>query len=208
MSRAASEFSPTKQLVTPSHEAFIYVMFVNNQVRWGAAFEHYKKKADWSANLPKQVKKSTNERGERIKAVDPFYDAKFTCSDSGQNRFGTFSQEGIDLYKQMTAEIKEDRRGENRAEEIMELEKMVLNAIRKDHKVSGDGGAKRKTKNAGDGACKKRHPAEEVEDLVDEDEDMDQTEILDLTDIDGPHYAAMAVHHAEQIAANGNATHV
>lgn len=185
VSKATSTYSPKKQLVTPSYEAFIYVMFVNNKERWTAAFEHYKERGNWTANLPKQVKKTTNARGERVKQEDPFYDAKFTCSDSGQNRFGTFSQEGIDLYKKLKNDIREDRANEKRAAEIKELEMKVLSVIRRQYNISGECGAKRKTKNTGEGASKRRRSEKELDGLVDDDDDMDPDEQqVDLAEVD------------------------
>jgi hypothetical protein len=108
-----------------------------------------------------------------VTPADPYseHDARFTKSDGGQNKNGSYSDEGKKIFAETLADIKKSRK-ENK-EAIKNLEKLAVEKIRLAHKLKESTSNKRK-KEAGDGpATKKTKYAldeSDDEDLSDEEE--------------------------------------
>ena len=96
MSTAESIHAPGKKLITASTEAFAYAYYDNNLDKWQATCEYYRDEGDYNKKIPDKK----DEKNER------YYKAKYTSMESGHKRFGTFSDEGLEVFNKVRHEIK------------------------------------------------------------------------------------------------------
>lgn len=149
MSKAVTVFEPgNKKLFTASTEAFILVLWDNNLSRWNATGDYYKEHNDYSMKLPDPIAKVPGQP----KQPDPMHDAKYTATDQGQSKYGTFADEGLEKFAKWVDTIKQVRK-EN-PKNYYEIETMMLGNLQHEKKIDPNKGnnKKRGGKNAGDGA--------------------------------------------------------
>lgn len=123
-----------KVLVTVTSEAFGWLVYANCREKWLRYFE-YKKQHGKNAEIPKT--------GD---AAIPFK-GKFTDSKLGQVKYGGWSDEGYSYFEQYKTELKTFRRMDKAADYA--TMKKVLNLVRTEMGITGDGTKKRKRKSKG-----------------------------------------------------------
>ena len=105
---AVTSFTSGKSLTTPQHEAKGILVWANNMEKWI-------KQAAWMEK----------NQGKKL----PIKGGKYTATDSGQNEYTAWSDEGLQLYKDTKKKVKEAW-GEEHQDKIMALEKKTLAALR------------------------------------------------------------------------------
>ena len=174
---AKSSFVANKAMMTPSHEAFFYCTFLNIEWKLGNVIEYWKDPTvGWFTNLPPAMKKAEIEALDDKR--DPYYWARFTSSDAGQSKYGTYSAEGLKIFEDTLKAIKVDRKGN--PDKCKKLEKKALKMLQEKNKLSGAG--KRKAKNAGDGASKTKKNKLSL--ALEDEEDDDVSDFVDSDDED------------------------
>ena len=112
--------NPSKLAVTPSTEAFVYVIWDNCYNRWNAQYKWkyidgntgsiptYKKKERWT--LP--------------------YKGKYSDNCIGQSTYESWSTDGIDLYEEFSEEVRENR--EKNHDHLVSIEKTMTKILQED----------------------------------------------------------------------------
>lgn len=136
-------------LVPPSTEAFLCVLLENCHPKWVWMCEEIKKDS--------KVDFTTKDMKEHEMMKSTLY----TCSDSGQQRFGGWSDEGLKRFSTLTKAIKEARS----TPKSLEIEKKILDTIREKAGIkSGSAAEEHKKKRR-----KKGEKKEEVEIVFDDE---------------------------------------
>jgi len=138
----------TKQLFTPSTEAFMFIMFKNCHAKWTKVMEYYKKEGSYTKNMPERMTKKQKEEAGR---KDEMHDALYSDANAGQKRFGSFSKEGVDEFKALTLEITNGRAEKDVLAEMHKVEKAFLNSYQKkckDEGKKGDSSGKKRKRSA------------------------------------------------------------
>lgn len=93
-------------LFTAHHEAFIVTQYANNVDRWTARFEYFTREGIdvIAGKLPSRVPKQNG-----AKVPDPIHDARFSVNDAGQERFETYSEEGLKFFLKIFGNIRKAR---------------------------------------------------------------------------------------------------
>ena len=110
---------PQLQLMTPSTEAFIYILYDNMVEVYQSQINYFKQQGQWFANLP--IRKDNKEH-----AV--YADGKYTKRKQGTEKFGTFSAAGYKEWSRVRALIKQRR--SNHPKEVERCDKAMMNSYR------------------------------------------------------------------------------
>lgn len=129
------------QLFTITTEGFLLIMAKNNWSRWKAMCKFWENCGDWGATLPVVL---TDEKLAAAKAKDPNYvqdpvaiacaHAEYTSSTSGQQKDGTFSDEGKEKFAKYCKEIKKNRK--KRKIQIVAFDEQVLKMVREEKGIT------------------------------------------------------------------------
>lgn len=129
----------------------IALTFENNEGRWGETVKYYEEENDWGCELRKQRKLESG----KVDPDDPLFKAKFTSRHGGQQRYGSFSLEGVKTYKSYCHDVRTYRR--DNAEEFLANEIAIHAKLREMHGVKGDAPPK-KTKKTSSGRARVEKP--------------------------------------------------
>ena len=100
-------------LVPPSSEAMTYVLYVNCYPKW-REFYKWRHVENNKGNLPKYTKKDDSTK--RFMAV-------FSNNCSGQEKFGGWSEDGVNLFDDITEQVAKNRK--DRKAEILKIDEEV-----------------------------------------------------------------------------------
>jgi hypothetical protein len=158
-------------LFTPPHEAFIVTMHANNEDRWKARIEYLKEEGldIVSGKFPKRKAKVDEE-----KVPDPLHDARYSRSDAGQERFDTFTEEGLTFYMETIEAIRDAKRDQDNARDMKVLEMRFLEHLQKKFaKDLESATSKSKKRKLGETALLKKNKRKSLGSMaaLDEDED-------------------------------------
>jgi len=173
-------------LFTPPHEAFILTMYANNEDRWKARIDYCVANGVdiASGKFPKRKGKV-----DGVKVPDPLHDAKFSRNDAGQERFDTFSEEGLQFFVDTTNMLREARTDKTTAVERKTFELTFLTHLQEKYAKELEAAtSKSKKRKLGENALQKKNKRKslgsmaglaEDEELLDVDlwaeEDSDET---------------------------------
>ena len=103
-------------------EALIYVMLVNNQDKWKNNIEWYIDKKGGKGNFKHPLPKLATKTSDGDAGAEKHHDAKFTSKVQGQSKYGTLSDDGLDLYEDTTMKLLDRRTGDT-GKRMRKLEK-------------------------------------------------------------------------------------
>ena len=164
LSTHAPPEKPKEVYITPSTEAWGLLLIENCRERWPKLMAQ---KAESSAQIV-YVKSSKTQVKPGTIAInvsdDPSYVGKYTKNDSGQKKFGGWSNEGLKRFAQLVKINKEGRAKATTAA----LEEEVLLTLRTKHGITGANWKEHKIGLKGTKSTVE--VAEEIEGLIDMDE--------------------------------------
>ena len=118
----------TVALFTESMEAWVVNGYDNNRDKWAARAEYYKKHGDYKYTLPDRKPKTE---------PDVLWDAKYSSSSNGNCPFGSWSDEGLNNFKELMEEIKTARKDKDTFKAMIEKEKEFLKILQDGQKKDG-----------------------------------------------------------------------
>ena len=121
--------------------------------------KHCKEKGNWSAKLPEKL---TKKDVDGKLPAQPLHDTKHTKTDTGSNKFGSFSDEGIDVFGDLFQQVQEARSNAEEMKRIADFEEAFLKKFKpaanpNEQPVAAS--KNKKNKKAGDGRNGDQEPA-------------------------------------------------
>ena len=101
-----------KSMFPADTEALIYVMLVNNEDKWKNNIEWYIDEKGGNGNFKHPLPKLATKRSAGDPGAEKHHDAKFTSKVQGQSKYGTLSDDGLDLYEDTTMTLLDRRTGD------------------------------------------------------------------------------------------------
>lgn len=162
-----------KSLFPPSTEAFTVTEYDNNSIKWSKTVDFFNQEGNnFATTLP--AKKTKEEREQPGNDHDALHDAKYTRTNGGQKRFGSYLKEGLEYFGMTQKKLKKIKK--DHPVQTLEWEENFLQLLRTADGVgddgvptTGKGGKKRKI--PGQGGPKKRAKVVLCFDSDDEDEE-------------------------------------
>ena len=133
MSAATCTNYKSEKLWTSGIEAFIYILIVSNYTKWEAMGKYYEQHNDYERPLPEAPGK--DDDGNKL--PDIYRTALYTTQDGGQQKFGTFSKEGVKAFVAIKKELHAQRVDDDEKEAMLAKEKSFLELLRKEHNKTG-----------------------------------------------------------------------
>ena len=164
LSTHAPPGSPKDVFITPSTEAFGLLLIMNCRDRWPKLMALKEKN---SARITYVKSKTATAKANTtiINVNDnPDYLGKYTKTDAGQRKFGGWSAEGLNVFKELTLKNKEARAKAT----TPALEQEILDKLRKANEITGDTWEEYKKASSGDDD--EVMATEEIDGLFDMDE--------------------------------------
>ena len=164
ISEHAPPGNPKDVYITPSTEAWGLLLIMNCRDRWPKLMELKNN----TSNRITYTKSAASKTKAGITLVnvndDPGFLGKYTKSDAGQKKFGGWSAEGLQLYKELVAKNKEARQKPT----TKALEAEILEMLRTENDIQGDNWEEHKKLLAGE--TPETEAMEEIDGLFDTDE--------------------------------------
>ena len=116
---------PKLQLMTPSTEAFIVILYDNMVDVFAAQINYFKEKRQWCCNLPPRKENK----------MHPVYgDGKYTKRKSGTEKLGTFNAAGYKKWMNWRNMIKARR--EKDLDKMKIVDQAMMNSYRRKHNIT------------------------------------------------------------------------
>ena len=135
-----------KGLATAWSLIFSLILLDNNSIKWKNNIDLFIEKDNFKFEFPKKAKKGQTE----CQIGNKHNDAKYTRSNMGQAKFGTFDVDGLDIYQKLVDEIKDKQAA--KGGQMVKFEKKFLKKYlptflketeKKRKNLDDDGGNKR-----------------------------------------------------------------
>ena len=156
----------------PSHtEAIVVTIIQSCHAKWQEMIEHWQKHG-YSAKLPEKTTKAMKNSGNADEKNDDMHQALYTRQDEGRSRFGTFSEDGLIYFNDLTKEIKQARKANK--EQTAAWETAFRQGIRKRNNIGDEeqpSGKKGRRKRSAGAATTPKKRAKVTLDLGDTDEE-------------------------------------
>ena len=123
ISTATNKYDPGKKLVRSSTEAFICLVYENNEEKYPAVY-NYLKEFGRNAKIPPRNKEN---KGELL------YKTKWTDQDQGQKAFSGWSPESLVQFKKYSTTIKEAHKKNKK--QLLKVEETLFNNLRIMYKI-------------------------------------------------------------------------
>ena len=96
-------------LFTASHEAIVMITLDSNMDKWTATYNYYKEQGSYTAKVPDPPPKDADGNPQ----PDPYRDVKYTTTAGGQQKYGSFNDEGINRFFELTKRIRDNRKNQS-----------------------------------------------------------------------------------------------